>query len=127
MLRKVRLASAMALAGTLMTALFGLQGSGAAAESMIPTIVLPDPVTEFVSQPVVQPLPQAGSGQTQAPSGASARANVSSLDALVDAQQVSADLASDILDHFLDRQQTALALDQFGANAMAREIFVRFG
>lgn len=82
----------MALAGTLMTALFGLQGSGAAAESMIPTIVLPDPVTQFVSQPVVQPLPQAGSGQTPETNSAPA----SSLDALVDAQQVSADLSDEM-------------------------------
>jgi spore germination cell wall hydrolase CwlJ-like protein len=89
MLRKVRLASAMALVGTLMTALFGLQGSGAAAETMIPTIVLPDPVTQFVSQPVVQPLPEAGSGPTAAgPAG--------SLDALVATQPTDADLSAEM-------------------------------
>jgi N-acetylmuramoyl-L-alanine amidase len=88
MLRKIRLASAVALVGTLMTALFGLQGSGAAAEAMIPTIVLPDPVTQFVSQPVVQQLPQAGEpGQTAA---------AGSLDALVAAQTATADLSSEM-------------------------------
>jgi spore germination cell wall hydrolase CwlJ-like protein len=78
----------MALVGTLMTALFGLQGSGAAAETMIPTIVLPDPVTQFVSQPVVQPLPEAGSGPTAAAAG--------SLDALVAAQPLDADLSAEM-------------------------------
>lgn len=82
----------MALAGTLITGLFGLQGSGAAAEAMIPTIVLPDPVTQFVSQPVVQPLPEAGSGPTLAVQGA----NAGSLDALVAAQPATADLSDEM-------------------------------
>ena len=81
----------MALVGTLVTALFGLQGSGAAAETMIPTIVLPDPVTQFVSQPVVQPLPEAGSGPTATSTGPSG-----SLDALVATQPMDADLSSEM-------------------------------
>lgn len=81
----------MALVGTLVTALFGLQGSGAAAETMIPTIVLPDPVTQFVSQPVVQPLPEAGSGPTATTTGAAG-----SLDALVAAQPMDADLSAEM-------------------------------
>jgi spore germination cell wall hydrolase CwlJ-like protein len=89
MLRKVRLASALALVGTLMTAMFGLQGSGAAAETMIPTIVLPDPVTQFVSQPIVQPLPEAGSGPT-------ATGPAGSLDALVATQPTDADLSAEM-------------------------------
>jgi N-acetylmuramoyl-L-alanine amidase len=93
MLRKVRLASAVALAGSLLTALFGLQGSGAAAEAMIPTIVLPDPVTQFVSQPIVQPLPEAGSGPVAI---ADVTAAAGSLDALVAAQPVSAELSAEM-------------------------------
>jgi spore germination cell wall hydrolase CwlJ-like protein len=94
MLRKVRLASAMALVGTLMTAFFGLQGSGAAAETMIPTIVLPDPVPQFVSQPVVQPLAEAGSGPTATADTATSPAG--SLDALVAAQATDADLSAEM-------------------------------
>ena len=37
---KVRLASAVALVGTLVTAFFSVHGSGAAAEAMIPVLML---------------------------------------------------------------------------------------
>lgn len=59
---------------------------------MIPTIVLPDPVTQYVSQPVVQALPQAGESD-QAATNAS---DASSLDALVAAQSMSGDLSAEM-------------------------------
>jgi len=98
MLFKVRLASAVALAGTLVTVLFSAHGSGASAEAMIPRLVLPDTSTQFISQPVIQALPHAASdtGQTVegnadfAPSRTGAQP--STLDAMVDAQSTDGDL-----------------------------------
>jgi Cell wall hydrolyses involved in spore germination len=55
---KVEWASAAALAATVGTALLSASGSGAAALEMIPALAEQEPKTEFVSQPVVQPLPQ---------------------------------------------------------------------
>ena len=49
---KLRYASTFAVAATLITALVSAEGSGVAAQPL-PTA----PVTEFTSQPVVQPLP----------------------------------------------------------------------
>jgi spore germination cell wall hydrolase CwlJ-like protein len=59
MYRKFRWASAVALVGTLFTVVFATQGTGAAAETMVPRIVLPDVTAQFISTPVVQPLPDA--------------------------------------------------------------------
>lgn len=87
------MASAVALAGTLMTALFGALGSGAAAEAMIPTIVLPESTTQFISNPVVQALPKAG--DQDATRFAQSR-QASSLDALVDAQPTGDDLSPEM-------------------------------
>jgi len=88
MLRKVRLASVVALVGTLMTAMLGARGSGAAAEAMIPTLVLPDTSTQFVSKPVVQALPATGSQDGQL----AASHQAGTLDALVEAQPTGSDL-----------------------------------
>jgi N-acetylmuramoyl-L-alanine amidase len=97
---KVRLASAVALAGTFLTALLSAQGSGASAEAMIPKLVLPDASTQFISQPVVQPLPQAGAvpgktGDQFAQSRSTARP-AGSLDMLVATQSTSDDLSPEM-------------------------------
>ncbi|VWX53714.1 Hydrolase [Novosphingobium sp. 9U] len=90
----------MALAGTLLTGLLGFRAAGAAAEVMIPTIVLPDTTsTQFVANPVVQPLPQVGAGTgtgTDAEAQLAAARQAGTLDALVDAQPTEADLSSEM-------------------------------
>ncbi|KTR84702.1 cell wall hydrolase [Novosphingobium fluoreni] len=94
MLRKVRLASAVALAGTLITGLFTVKAAGAAAEAMIPTLVSPTASTEFISRPIIQALPQAG---TEAEEGDNlAAAHAGSLDALVDAQPTGQNLSDEM-------------------------------
>jgi len=95
---KVRLASAFALVGTLVTALFSAHGSGAAAEAMIP-VLMPDTSTQFVSNPVVQALPKTAEGAD--PLGSqddqlAASHQAGSLDALVDAQPTDTDLTSEM-------------------------------
>jgi len=75
-----------------MTAMFSVHGSGAAAEAMIPTLVLPDTSTQFVSKPVVQQLPATGSQDGQL----AASRQASSLDALVDAQPTGSDLTPEM-------------------------------
>ncbi|PNU01721.1 cell wall hydrolase [Novosphingobium guangzhouense] len=57
MRKKVEWASAIALAATVLTALLGASGSGAAASDFIPTLVETKPAPQFVSEPVVQALP----------------------------------------------------------------------
>jgi N-acetylmuramoyl-L-alanine amidase len=52
MTTKLRYASAIAVAATLITTLFSAEGSGAAAQSLPAA-----PATEFTSQTIVQPLP----------------------------------------------------------------------
>jgi len=94
---KLRWASAFALVGTLFTLLVAAQGTGAAAQTMVPRIVLPDPVTQYISTPVVQPLPQAEQalGDDQADDVA-ATESASSLNELVDAQPAVAALSSEM-------------------------------
>lgn len=54
---KLNWASAIALAATLFTALFSAQGAGAAAETGVPGQAKQESRIQFVSSPVVQPLP----------------------------------------------------------------------
>lgn len=89
------MASAFALAGTLMTVLFGVRGSGAAAEAMIPQLVLPGPAQHFISQPVIQALP-ADDGASPGETGFVQARPASSLDALVDAQPTGGDLTPEM-------------------------------
>lgn len=77
----------------LLPGLVGFRAAGAAAEVMIPTIVLPDTSTQFVANPVVQPLPQVGAG-TEGQLAAARQAGT--LEALVDAQPTAADLSSEM-------------------------------
>jgi N-acetylmuramoyl-L-alanine amidase len=57
MTRILNKASAIAVAATVLTALVSAEGSGAFAESNAPVVILPEPATIMISQPVVQPLP----------------------------------------------------------------------
>jgi N-acetylmuramoyl-L-alanine amidase len=57
MSRKLNRASAFAVAATLLTIMVSADGSGAAAESRKPVQVQIEPQVEFISTPVVQPLP----------------------------------------------------------------------
>ncbi|WP_132387646.1 cell wall hydrolase [Novosphingobium sp. PhB165] len=61
---KVQLASAIALAATVLTALFGAQGSGAAATTPIPVAAKSNTPMAYVSTPVVQSLPTDGNAAT---------------------------------------------------------------
>ncbi|MBB4857848.1 spore germination cell wall hydrolase CwlJ-like protein [Novosphingobium chloroacetimidivorans] len=79
----------------LLTGLFGFRAAGAAAEVMIPTIVLPDTSTQFVANPVVQPLPQVGTGTDPEAKLAAAR-QAGTLGALVDAQPTEGDLSPEM-------------------------------
>lgn len=56
---KFQLASATALAATVLTVLLSANGSGAAASDWVPTLTVPAPAApNFVSNPVVQAIPQ---------------------------------------------------------------------
>lgn len=66
---KLNWASAVALAATLFTALFSAQGSGAAAEARFPEQATQESRIQFVSSPVVQPLPvETGANDDSTPS-----------------------------------------------------------
>jgi N-acetylmuramoyl-L-alanine amidase len=54
---KLHWASGIAVATTLLTALVGAAGSGAAAEEINSAILQNDPIVEFTSLPVIQQLP----------------------------------------------------------------------
>lgn len=58
MTSKLKGASIIAAAATMIAALASAQGSGAAAQELLPIAVSQNPVLQFTSAPVVQPLPQ---------------------------------------------------------------------
>jgi spore germination cell wall hydrolase CwlJ-like protein len=58
MTSKLKGASIIAAAATMIAALASAQGSGAAAQELLPVAVSENPVLQFTSAPVVQPLPQ---------------------------------------------------------------------
>lgn len=89
---KVQWASAIALAATVFTALLSAQGSGAAASEMLPILAKQEPAPmEFVSRPVVQPLPAEGAANDQEISQ-----DAGSLAQLVAQQAMPQDLSSDM-------------------------------
>lgn len=51
-------ASLLAVAATLVTAMFSTAGSGADAQDIDPVAVIEEPAPQFVTEPVIQPLPQ---------------------------------------------------------------------
>lgn len=79
-----------------MTAMFSVRGSGAAAEAMIPTLVLPETSTQFVSKPVVQELPATGAQDGQLAQSRQTGQQAGTLDALVDAQPTGSDLTPEM-------------------------------
>ena len=54
---KLRYASAIAIAATFITTLISAEGSGVAAQPLPAQVLTTAPITEFISQPIVQPLP----------------------------------------------------------------------
>ncbi len=56
---KVQVASGIAVAATMFTALLGAAGSGALAEEAVPVIVSDKIQTQFITEPVVQAIPKA--------------------------------------------------------------------
>jgi spore germination cell wall hydrolase CwlJ-like protein len=100
---KLQRASAAAVTATFLAVLASAQGSGAIAQSSSQNPVMragsveAKPAPQFVSQPVVQPVPAESAGQA-APQDVQpdADAPVSSLAALVDAQPRPAELSSEL-------------------------------
>jgi spore germination cell wall hydrolase CwlJ-like protein len=90
---KLRRASAAAVTATFLAALAGAQGSGAIAES--PRTTQSEPLPQFVSQPVVQPVP-AESADRAAPQDADAPVSAASLAELVAAQPQPDALSSEM-------------------------------
>ena len=56
---KLQRASSVAMAAMFFSTLLGAQGSGAIAQDKLPTAIQTGPTSQTISQPVVQPLPEA--------------------------------------------------------------------
>ena len=54
---KLRYVSAIAIAATFITTLISAEGSSVAAQPLAAQVLSTGPVTEFINQPIVQPLP----------------------------------------------------------------------
>lgn len=101
---KVEWAGAAALVATVSTALFSASGSGAAALDMVPALAEQKPQVDFVSQPVVQALPEAGAPDADAPNAVAEIAlaaedevaQATSLAQLVAQQDIPASLGRDL-------------------------------
>ncbi|MEJ2408574.1 MAG: cell wall hydrolase [Novosphingobium sp.] len=105
MSRKVQWASAMALAATAFAALFGAQGSGAAASDMLPRPAEQKPAVTFVSRPVVQAVAPENSapedGMSEAGDGSALQADAEISNAPSLAQLVAERTMPRKLDHQL--------------------------
>jgi spore germination cell wall hydrolase CwlJ-like protein len=91
---KVEWASAIALVATVLTALLGAQASGAAASDFLPMLAEQKPVPNFISEPVVQALPQELQGADADETETTTDAD--SLQELVSQQATPDDLSSDM-------------------------------
>ena len=89
----------MALAATVLTAILGAQGSGAAASDFIPVLTDPvaeqKPATEFESRPVVQALPAADGDEATDTASATAP-DADSLQQLVSQQAMPDDMSNEM-------------------------------
>lgn len=89
----------MALAATVLTALFSAQGSGAAASDFIPGLAEQEPAVhaavQFVSAPVVQPLSQ-DSADAAADDDDDASVDAASLAQLVSQQDMPGSMSSEL-------------------------------
>lgn len=98
MSRKLQMASAIAVAATLMSTLVGATGSGAAAQSVDPATVQAEP--NLPTQPQLETIPQQGGvivdGQVVEPAIEPVRPSATSLGALVSAQPQPAELSREL-------------------------------
>lgn len=92
---KLQRASALAVTATFFAALVSAQGSGAVAQDKIPAAVKVEPTPQFVSQPVVQPLPSE-SMETVASQDEAAPASAASLAELVETQAQPGELSREM-------------------------------
>ncbi|RYG33185.1 MAG: cell wall hydrolase [Burkholderiales bacterium] len=99
---KLQRASGIAMAATMLTALFGAAGTGAWAEENIPVLIPEKIQPQFVSEPIVQSIPAAEAQDTpaQEDDAEDASQRYETLAAFVDAQPH---------DDELDRQMHCLA------------------
>lgn len=74
MTSKLKSASAIAVAATMITALASAQGSGAGAQELIPEAVKAEPIVQFIAAPVIQSLPQSAIPDAAAPQDATSAA-----------------------------------------------------
>jgi spore germination cell wall hydrolase CwlJ-like protein len=94
---KLNKASAIAVAATILTIVASADGSGASAQSLAPAVISQESTTPALSQPVVQPLPEAAGVSTAAvPGSSSEAAKASSLADLVAAQPQPAELSREL-------------------------------
>ena len=95
---KLQLASGIAVAGTMLTALLGAAGSVAFAEDKVPAIVTDVVQTQFISTPVVQQLPSEAlrADAEQAPDAAQMNPRGATLAAHVEAQPAPGALDSEM-------------------------------
>lgn len=96
---KLQLASAVALAATVLTAMLSAEGSGAAASEMVPTPAKQEPAVEFVSRPVVQSLSddaQSAADTADDDNGEDTDEDTSSLAQLVSQQAMPSTLSKDM-------------------------------
>ncbi len=94
---KLNKASAIAVAATILTIVASADGSGASAQSLAPAVISQESTTPALSQPVVQPLPDAAGVSTAADAGSSSEAaTASSLADLVAAQPQPAELSREL-------------------------------
>jgi len=94
---KLQRASAIAVAATLITAVFSADGPGAAARDIASAAAIVGPASQFIAQPVVQQLPATrDDGSVATASGDNAVAAADSLPELVAAQPATAELSREL-------------------------------
>jgi spore germination cell wall hydrolase CwlJ-like protein len=94
---KLQRASSVAMAAMFFSTLLGAQGSGAIAQDKFPAAVQTGPAPQTISQPVVQPLPEAQLQPAVARSDDDdAAPSAATLDALVSAQTQPGELSPEM-------------------------------
>ncbi|MEY4471918.1 MAG: hypothetical protein RL671_222 [Pseudomonadota bacterium] len=93
---KLNRASLIAVVASAMMIVVSADGSGAAAEAMKPAAIQTEPTLPVISQPVVQPLPQAEVPGDAAAAGADEAPRAVSLAELVAQQPEPADLSREL-------------------------------
>lgn len=97
MITSLHRASLLAVSATFLTALFGTSGSNAEAQDLVPNQVAAEPVLDFVSNPVVQPVPEPADADATAESDAgSGQISATTLRELVAAQSAPAELSREM-------------------------------